>query len=515
MIRLKTTYHLLPTTHKHAFTLVEMLIIAPIVILVIGIFISAIVSMTGEVLSVRGANALTYNVQNALDTIDADVKSSSGYLATNNVTLTTGQGYNNDATDFHNANTDTSIGTMLILNSYATTANPLSSARSYIYVPNQPNACTSASVSQNSKVMMNIVYFVKDDNSDGVKSLFRRVLMQPDFKTAGCSPPWQKPTCTIGYSASFCEANDIKLVDGISTSGFVINYYAAGSTTANAIANASAQTEPARQAAMQTTNTVGVTINAAKTYAGRDIAQSGTIKSVSENNNITGNIVTNGIVLNLDAGNIASYPGSGSIWYDLNANGKFGTLINGPTYSATNGGALVFNGSNYVQNSSGGFLPNGSSARTIMFWYKPNAGMTDSNSAFGYGCVGFEGAGCNSVSTGKYIGAYASTSSIGIHTETCGVYGPVTPSPSTNWHLFTAVFNGNNTITYYTDGSNASTLTSGCLIDTNIGASGYSVGVGRWGYYNGSISAVNVYNRALSASEVLQNFNALRGRYGL
>ena len=85
------------------FTLVEMLIIAPIVILVIGVFVSAIVNMTGEVLSVRGANALTYNVQNALNTIDADVKASGGYLATNNITLSTGQGYDGGTSIFQNA----------------------------------------------------------------------------------------------------------------------------------------------------------------------------------------------------------------------------------------------------------------------------------------------------------------------------------------------------------------------------------------------------------------------------
>jgi len=292
----KTTYNLplrfhsgssTTTTYQHAFTLIEMLIVAPIVILVIGVFVSAIVSMTGDVLAVRGTNAMTYNVQNALNTIDADVKASGGYLATNNITLTTGQGYDNATSVFKNA--DATNGTMLILNSYATTANPLSSTRNFVYLTNQPSACSSASISQNSKLMTNIVYFVKNN------ALWRRVIM-PSTYNAGtginCATPWQKPTCAIGYSAAFCQANDIKMVDGISASGFIINYYAAGSTSANTTANASGQTDAARQAAMQTTNTIGVTINAAKTIAGRDITQSGVIKSVSANNNVSGVITT-------------------------------------------------------------------------------------------------------------------------------------------------------------------------------------------------------------------------------
>ena len=269
--------------HPKGFTLVEMLIVAPIVILVIGVFVSAIVNMTGEVLSSRGANALTYSVQNALNTIDADVKTSGGYLAKNNIPLSNGQGYDNGTLEFHNAN-DTSIGAMLILNSYATTAGPLSSTRSNIYITGQPNTCISTLVSQNTKLIMNIVYFVKND------SLWRRVIMPSTYESAGCNVPWQKPTCVPGYDSAiytFCKANDTKLVEGISASGFDVDYYAAGSTSANTTANDSNQTDAARQTTMRTTNTVSVTINATKTIAGRDIIQSGTIKSVSANNDIT------------------------------------------------------------------------------------------------------------------------------------------------------------------------------------------------------------------------------------
>ena len=55
-------------------------------------------------------------------------------------------------------------------------------------------------------------------------------------------------------------------------------------------------------------------------------------------------IVTNGLVLFLDANNTNSYPGSGTSWYDLSGNGNTGTLTNGPTFSSVNGGTIVFDG---------------------------------------------------------------------------------------------------------------------------------------------------------------------------
>ena len=53
-------------------------------------------------------------------------------------------------------------------------------------------------------------------------------------------------------------------------------------------------------------------------------------------------IVRDGLVLNLDAGEPSSYPGTGTAWTDLSGNGNTGTLTNGPTYSSANGGSIVF-----------------------------------------------------------------------------------------------------------------------------------------------------------------------------
>src|SRR6185437_11905407 len=89
---------------QKGFTIVELLVIAPIVILTIGAFVTVIVNMTGDVLAARTSTLLAYNVQNALNKINADVNLSSTFLAQTNLTegvtttipLSAPQGYNDD-----------------------------------------------------------------------------------------------------------------------------------------------------------------------------------------------------------------------------------------------------------------------------------------------------------------------------------------------------------------------------------------------------------------------------------
>ena len=82
-------------------------------------------------------------------------------------------------------------------------------------------------------------------------------------------------------------------------------------------------------------------------------------------------IITDGLVLNLDAANKRSYPGSGTTWHDLTKNKVIGTLTNGPTYS---GGSLVFNGtSSYITLGTNSNLNFGTGDFTIDCWYKLSA----------------------------------------------------------------------------------------------------------------------------------------------
>lgn len=263
---------------NQGFTLVEIVIIAPIVILVIGAFITIVVSMTGEVLAARGTNVLAYNIQDALDRIEQDVKVSGAYLATNNITLSSPQGYNDDTTAFHNA--DATQGTELILNAYATTQNPVNSASGAIYTANQPNACGSTLINYNPTVMFNIIYFVKNG------TLWRRTVMPANYATMGCSVPWQQPSCAPTVSSAFCKTQDIRLVDGIGAGGFNIGYYPnAASTSADPVAGDATQSDSARFTAMSATSTIGVTITSSQTIAGRDISQTGVLRVTGPNSN--------------------------------------------------------------------------------------------------------------------------------------------------------------------------------------------------------------------------------------
>jgi hypothetical protein len=308
-----------------------MLIVAPIVILVIGVFVSTIVNMTGSVLNTRSANALSYNIQNTLDMIELDVRLSGGYLASNSIALQTGQGYDDATAAFDNASATT--GEMLILNTYATTGNPSSSAKNYIYASGQPNACSSPTVNQNSPVMFNIVYFVKNN------TLWRRVIAPSNYSTVGCKTPWQKPTCSPGYSAAFCQAEDTRLVDGVQTSGFDVRYYTKTNSTSE-IANASNNglSDFTRQAALNTASTVNVSITATGTIAGRDINRSGQMRANSQNDNTVSQIITTqpsdtAVNAGSNAGFTAASSGAGATvqWQQSTNNGGSWSNISGET----------------------------------------------------------------------------------------------------------------------------------------------------------------------------------------
>jgi len=260
--------HQVKSSLYSGFTIVEMMVVAPIVILVIGIFITAIVNMTGDTLATRSSNALSYNIQNALNRIEQDVKVSGSFLATNNISITSRQGYDNATENFHNVSA--ANGTMLILNSYATDINPLNTSYKIVSVDNQP-------------IMINIIYFVKNG------TLWRRVITPANYTTANGTAPWQQPSCAIGITGTQCKTQDTRLVDGlVNSSDFSILYYPnSTSTTANAVAGDSSQSDTIRQTALLSSSTITANIGATSSIAGRNITRSGTIRAISPSNNIS------------------------------------------------------------------------------------------------------------------------------------------------------------------------------------------------------------------------------------
>lgn len=274
--------------HKNAqkgFTLIEMLVVAPIVILTIGAFLTVIISMTGEVLASRASNTLSYSVQDALNRIEQDVKMSNGFLATNNV-IGTNQGYNDDATAF--TNTGGASSTSLILNVVATTINPVSANSAYVYLKDKPNACSAPQ--NNIPFTYNIVYFIKND------TLYRRTIMPTNYTDTTntvCSVPWQQPSCSPTFmdaqsGSTFCKTKDVELVRGVTTSNFSIQYFNGEAVTS---VNAQASTAPLvadRNIALQSATTVGVSINAQQTAGGRAVERSAILRASRLDSNASG-----------------------------------------------------------------------------------------------------------------------------------------------------------------------------------------------------------------------------------
>lgn len=259
------------------FTFVEVAVVAPIIILLIGAFITIIVNMTSEVIRSRGSSQLAYNVQDAINRIDQDVKLSVGFLAENNFDLESPQGINDGTEKFVNVGDD---GNVLIINALATTGNPLDSTSGVAFLENRPNACGNQQ-GQNTPLTFNIVYFVKDN------ALWRRVVMPSDYDSTACNAsgtdtaaPWQRPSCSVGYSNAFCKTEDEKLVEGVSSEDFVITYYnAANSSTANTTASNTAASVDDRNIALRSVGNVGISINASRVAAGQEISQSSSLRS--------------------------------------------------------------------------------------------------------------------------------------------------------------------------------------------------------------------------------------------
>lgn len=234
------------------------------------------------------------------------------------------------------------------------------------------------------------------------------------------------------------------------------------------------------------------------------------------------NIVRSGLILYLDAANTKSYPGSGTTWTDLSGNAKTGTLTNGPTFSASNNGGFVFDGTNDYAVMTNSFsapsLPTGSSSRTLIAIFRATAlagayahilhyGSSNTDQAFGLTLL--QVAGSYYLSNHTWSGtSYMSTTAIAANTTYFGavVFDNAT-SPKNRFYL-----NGTLGTTAFGQGKAADyAINTGTAYQLLVGTRIFTPAE----YFTGSIFCVQAYDRALSAAEVSQNFNALRGRYGV
>ena len=226
-------------------------------------------------------------------------------------------------------------------------------------------------------------------------------------------------------------------------------------------------------------------------------------------------IVTDGLVLYLDAGNPYSYVSGSTNWNDLSRSQTNGTLVNGPTYSSANLGSIVLDGvDDFVDlGTASTSTIRGGTQFTLNYWFRKQSSNSDFNL----------GAWDQTFGKGFFIQWFAD-SNVYFGVSTGGrLYSNTGLTYTANWYNFTLVFDGTltgatNIGKLYINGISQTLSNSGGM-STTVPTDVLSFYVGKLINYGsvgkGDLSTLQLYNRALSAQEVLQNYNATKTRFGL
>jgi len=220
-----------------------------------------------------------------------------------------------------------------------------------------------------------------------------------------------------------------------------------------------------------------------------------------------GNIVRDGLVLCLDAAKKDSYPGTGTTWRDIAGGVITGSLVNGPTFDSANAGSIVFDGTNDYVNT---FTPDLTTTATIEMWCKIKSGYSGKMFC---GWLNY------SVWCGNgHIGYNTANSDLyGINVSVVNSLGLVNNWKHYIFEMRSDVSYSNNKI--FINGSEQ--ITSRQLGSENVSNRNFNNGLGRISGWRRDTaypmpmdcSMFRVYNRALSETEILQNYNATKGRY--
>lgn len=218
-------------------------------------------------------------------------------------------------------------------------------------------------------------------------------------------------------------------------------------------------------------------------------------------------VVRDGLVLSLDAADKNSYPGNGTAWFDTSGNNNNGTLTNGPNFNSSNGGSIVFDGTDDVVSISNASSLNISSQITLEAWIyttKPS---------------GTQNVICKSSITQNTGYIYPRTDNGWADTVFYLYIGGWQTLSATwpglnNWYHTAGTYNG-STMIIYINGVQATSKSQSGTITTNTNTLALGDQPGYSEFYGGRTACARVYNRALSASEILQNYNATKSRFNL
>ena len=216
-------------------------------------------------------------------------------------------------------------------------------------------------------------------------------------------------------------------------------------------------------------------------------------------------IVTSGLVLHLDAANPKSYTATGTTWSDLSGNRNNGTLTNGPSFSSANMGSIAFDGVNdYVDIST---IINLTNPLTICAFVNTSI-VTGTQVIYGPSANGQDN--WLSLSNNRIQLFATQTSDVNNFSIISN-----TNIEANKWYHITGIVNNNVTSIYVNGVFEVASSTQAFT----VGGWNSTARIGQRATgqfpFNGRIASVQGYNRALSATEVLQNFNAIKSRYGL
>ena len=219
-------------------------------------------------------------------------------------------------------------------------------------------------------------------------------------------------------------------------------------------------------------------------------------------------IVTSGLVLNLDAGNVSSYPGSGATWTDTVQSRAF-TLFGNPTYSSNNGGYLSFAPASSQYASSTTSLTSSLSTWTVEAWHY----YTGTNSG-GNPCIVTEVFPGSTSKINYSLGSNSTTNlQSGFFDGSWRVTSPYTLTANT-WYQIVGTYDGTTNKLYV----NNSLVQSASYAGTPTRSQGGIRLMRRWDttdYWGGRLAIVNIYNSALNSTQIIQNYNARKSRFGL
>jgi len=221
-------------------------------------------------------------------------------------------------------------------------------------------------------------------------------------------------------------------------------------------------------------------------------------------------IATEGLVLCLDAGNSKSYPGTGTTWTDLSGQGNTGTLVNGPTFSSANGGSIVLDG---VNDRIDGSVSPLTSNYSIELWFRlitSNAGDNSVLALTASNAHGFLGEIRHIDGAIRFLHRFPYGGSGGDSFYSSGkinlnqIYSVSWVRDSNQKIYINGNFDSQIAATVAGFDSTLNQLVIGQLTPTNNAR-----------IINANVYSLKIYNRALTPSEISQNFNATRGRYGI